>query len=328
VCDRLTAFIATPAPAGSTTGNRVTALRWAKRLRELGWRVVIGVEWAGEPCELLVALHARKSHASVVRHAQQQPHAARVVALTGTDVYGDLDQPDASASIALAHRLIVLQPLALRRLPEEARVKARVIRQSATIVHADAVGIEQGLRACVLAHLRDVKDPFLAAHALALLPVTSSVHVLHLGGADEGWQRVATATQHALRGRWTWLGARSRREALSVLAASSLLVLTSRSEGGANVITEAIAAGVPVISTRIDGSIGILGDDYPGYYPVGDASALAALLRRCEEEPGFLAELRARVLALQPLVDPARERTSWRELVQELGISPTPDVRR
>jgi glycosyltransferase involved in cell wall biosynthesis len=110
----------------------------------------------------------------------------------------------------------------------------------------------------VLAHLRDVKDPLLAAHALALLPVTSSIHVLHLGGADEGWQRVATATQHALRGRWTWLGARSRREALSVLAASSLLVLTSRSEGGANVVTEAIAAGVPVISTRIDGSIGIL----------------------------------------------------------------------
>ena len=309
-------------------GNRVTALRWAKRLRELGWRVVIGVEWAGEACDLLVALHARKSHASVVRHAQQHPDAARVVALTGTDVYGDLDQPDASASIALAHRLIVLQPLALRRLPEEARVKARVLRQSAAIVHADAVGTEQGLRACVLAHLRDVKDPLLAAHALALLPVTSSVHVVHLGGADESWQRIAAATQHAMRGRWTWLGARGRREALAVLAASSLLVLTSRSEGGANVVTEAIAAGVPVISTRIDGSVGILGDDYPGYYPVGDASALAALLRRCEEEPGFLADLKARVLALQPLVDPARERTSWRELVEELGISPTRDVRR
>ena len=64
------------------------------------------------------------------------------------------------------------------------------------------------------------------------------------------------------------------------------------------------------------------------WVPVGDASALAALLRRCEEEPGFLAELRARVLALQPLVGHARERTSWRELVQELGISPTRDVRR
>src|ERR1043166_3073550 len=109
--DRLTAFIATPAPPGSMTGNRVTALRWAKRLRELGWHVVVGIEWRGEPCDLLVALHARKSHASVARHAQQRPDAARVVALTGTDVYGELDEPDACASIALAHRLIVLQPL-------------------------------------------------------------------------------------------------------------------------------------------------------------------------------------------------------------------------
>jgi putative glycosyltransferase (TIGR04348 family) len=306
----------------------VTALRWAKRLRELGWRVVIGVEWAGEPCDLLVALHARKSHASVVRHAQQQPHAARVVALTGTDVYGDLDEPDARASIALAHRLIVLQPLALGRLAEDARVKARVIRQSATIVHADAAGAEPGLRVCVLAHLREVKDPLVAAHALALLPVTSSIRILHLGAADETWRTIATTTERAMHGRWTWLGVRGRREALAVLAASSLLVLTSRAEGGANVVTEAIAAGVPVISTRIDGSIGILGDDYPGYYTVGDTAGLAALLGRCEDEPAFLADLRARVLALQPLIDPARERASWRELVQELVISPTRDAPR
>jgi glycosyltransferase involved in cell wall biosynthesis len=118
----------------------------------------------------------------------------------------------------------------------------------------------------------------------------------------------------------------SYREALAVRAASSLLILTSRSEGGANAVTEAIAAGVPVLSTRIDGSIGILGDDYPGYYPVGDVAALAALLRRCEDEPAFLADLGARVLALQPLVEPARERASWRELVEELG-SNRPDVR-
>jgi putative glycosyltransferase (TIGR04348 family) len=314
----LTAFIATPDAAGARTGNRVTALRWARRLRELGWHVRIGVAWTGEPCELLVALHARKSHASVVRHAREQPDAPRIVALTGTDLYGDIHH-DAGAreSLELASRLIVLQPLGLRQLSERARAKARVIRQSASLVAAPSP--EPGLVACVLANLRDVKDPLLAAGALALVPETSAIRIVHLGGAtDPSWRERAAAAERATGGRWKWLGARPRSEALTILARCHLLVLTSRSEGGANVITEAIAAGVPVLSTRVDGSLGILGEDYPGYCAVGDAAGLAALLRRCEEEPAFLAELRRQVVALQPLVDPARERESWRELLDEL----------
>lgn len=317
--DRLIACIVRPGVAGVMNGNRVTALRWAKRLRELGWHVVIDAAWTGQPCDLLVALHAQKSHASIVRHARQRPDAARVVALTGTDVYGDLDAADARESIALAHRLIVLQPLALAQLDADARARARVIRQSAAIRHRDVVRDEPGLHAIVLAHLREVKDPLLAARALALLPETSAIRVDHLGeAADDAWRGLATATQAALHGRWTWRGARSRGDTLAALAASSLLVLTSRAEGGANAVTEAIAAGVPVLSTRIDGSIGILGDDYPGYFAVGDAAGLAALLHRCEAEPAFLAELRARVLALQPLVDPVRERAAWHALIDEL----------
>jgi putative glycosyltransferase (TIGR04348 family) len=316
----LTAYIATPASAGSNAGNRVTALRWAKRLRELGWCVRIGVEWHGEPCDMLVALHARRSHPSIVRHAHEQPGVPRVVALTGTDLYGDIQHDSiARESLELATRLIVLQPMGLLQLSDSARVKARVIRQAATC--GAPVRKEPGLVACVLAHLRDVKDPLLAADALALLPA-SSIRIVHLGGAsDAAWRERALSAERAAHGRWTWLGAKSRQEALSMLARSSLLVLTSRSEGGANVVTEAIAAGVPVLSTRIDGSLGILGDDYPGYFDIGDAARLASLLRRCEEHPDFLEELRRRVVALQPLVDPALERASWRELIQEMAGS-------
>ena len=86
-------------------------------------------------------------------------------------------------------------------------------------------------------------------------------------------------------------------------------------------VTEAIAAGVPILSTRIDGSVGILGEDYPAYFDVGDAPALASLLRRCYEDPAFLADLQQRILALQPLVDPALERASWADLLQELALT-------
>jgi putative glycosyltransferase (TIGR04348 family) len=321
VRDRLSAFIATPAPAGSSAGNRITALRWAQRLRELGWRVQIGTAWAGEPCDLLVALHARKSHASLARHARERPDAPRILALTGTDLYEELPAGAAAResreSLALATRIVVLQPLALRGLPAEVRGRARVIRQSAAA--PPAAPAQPGFTACALAHLRDVKDPLLAARAVTLVPARSRLRVVHLGGApDEDWARRARDAERAAGGRWTWLGARPRGEALRVLAGSRLLVLTSRSEGGANVVTEAIAAGVPVLSTRIDGSLGILGDSYPGYFAVGDAAALAALLSRCEDEPGFLGDLAGRVAALRPLVDPAAERASWRELLGEL----------
>jgi putative glycosyltransferase (TIGR04348 family) len=251
-----------------------------------------------------------------------RPGQPRVVALTGTDVYGDL-QEDALArsSIESATRLVVLQPLALGRLSDRMRTKTHVIRQSARPPRAPhRIVAGELFAACVVAHLREVKDPMLAAHAVRCLPSRSRVRVLHLGAAlDEQWRMRAEDAVRFTGGRWRWLGDRPRGEALRILAGTELLVLTSVQEGGANVVTEAIACGVPVLSTRIDGSLGILGAEYPGYFDVGDATALAELLARCETDPDFLATLRARCEVLRPLVDPAVERASWRRLLGELG---------
>lgn len=312
------ALIVTPAPAGSRGGNRVTALRWAKRLRELGSTVRVVDAWRGEPCDLAIALHARKSHPSIVQLAPRLP---TIVALTGTDVYGaaGIAEPAVADSLARAARIVVLQARALDVLPAELRAKARTIVQSAVAAAPTSHGA--GFVACAISHLRDVKDPLLAARAIALVPDALAARVVHFGAApDEPWHARARAAEIASGGRWRWLGERPRQDVLAALAGASALVLTSVAEGGANVVTEAIAAGVPVLSTDIAGSVGLLGADYPGYFPVGDAGALAALIARCARDPATLAELRERVGRLAPLVAPARERASWAALVGELML--------
>jgi glycosyltransferase involved in cell wall biosynthesis len=96
------------------------------------------------------------------------------------------------------------------------------------------------------------------------------------------------------------------------------MVLSSIMEGGANVVSEALVAGVPVLASRIDGSVGLLGGDYPGYFPVGDTEVLAALLHRAETDAAFLTQLRRHCAARAPLFEPARELQSWHDALQQL----------
>jgi hypothetical protein len=163
----------TPAPPRSRVGNRVTAVEWARVLRGLEHRVTLAEDYRGEPCDLLVALHARRSHAAVVAYRRRHPHGPLVVVLTGTDLYGDLpDDPAARESLALADRLVVLQDEALRALPAEARAKARVIVQACD-PRRRLPPRRRSFDVAVVGHLRPVKEPFLPAAAARLLPEAS-----------------------------------------------------------------------------------------------------------------------------------------------------------
>lgn len=323
--------IAAPVRPGSTSGNQVTAERWARRLGELGHEVHVATVApdagsAGDDVaagsDLLIALHARRCAAAVSASRSHRPQRPVVVALAGTDLYGDLpDDPAARGSVRAADRLVVLQARGIDRLEAAvagSAVRTHVVHQSVdppVLAHRpdpDAFVV------AVLAHLRSVKDPLLAARAARHLPRSSSVVVEHAGTShDDAWTAKAR-TELAENDRYRWHGELARPAAMALLARAHVLACTSTLEGGANVVTEAIAHGVPVVGTDIDGTAGLLGDDYPGLVPVGDDHALAELLGRLERDPGAYGTLVAAVLERRWITEPATERASWAEVLGAL----------
>jgi putative glycosyltransferase (TIGR04348 family) len=312
--------IVTPAPAQVHTGNRTTADRWARLLIELGNQVYTAQEGHREECDLLIALHAERSFLSIQRFRRERPLAPLIVALTGTDLYGDLEKSaEVKCSLELASRIVVLQALGAEAVPESARRKVRVIYQSAECASRSLQREANCFQVCELAHLRPIKDPLRAAYAVRDLPPSSRIRLKHAGAVLDADFEKLVETEQTTNRRYQWLGPLSHEDAMDLLARSQLLVLTSRQEGGANVISEAIAASTPVISSLIAGSVGILGKDYPGYFPVGDIVALRKQLLRAELDHEFYRALQERIARLRPLVSPERERKAWRDLLKELS---------
>jgi putative glycosyltransferase (TIGR04348 family) len=315
--------LVTPAPPASRAGNRNTAVRWARLLRQLGHRVRVCTEWhpatddaleARAPTALLLALHARRSHPSIMRFRSACPGRPLVLALTGTDVYRDIiDDADAQASLRIADSLVVLQRCAIDELPPALRARTFVVHQSAPAPRR-LPALQRSFEVCVVGHLREEKDPMLAARALSLLPATPRsglpLRITQVGRAlDPSLEHEARAAM-AADARYRWLGEVTPGRARGLIARARAMVISSRMEGGANVVSEAIAAGTPVIASRIPGNLGLLGRDWPATFPVGDAPALAALLARVAAEPAFLDGLRAAIRARAWIADPAQEQAA------------------
>ena len=314
-----------PSLPAARNGNGITAARWARRLRELGHRVRLvptgdrGISPATRSgsltYDLVIALHARKSAAAALRFARNG--CPLVLALTGTDLYGELQRSSrAQQVLQRAAALVLLQPRGLDRLPRGVRRKAHVILQSARAPRRGRLRRAAGrFDVAVLGHLRSVKDPLRAALAARRLPPSSRLRIVHAGRAlTEAFARRAQREMQR-NPRYRWLGDVPHAAALRLLARSQGLVLSSRLEGGANVLSEAAVAHVPVLASRIPGSLGLLGADYPGYFEVGDTGGLAALLERLETDARFRAGLRRRLRRLAPRFRPDRERAAWQALL-------------
>ncbi|MDA0999212.1 MAG: selenoneine biosynthesis selenosugar synthase SenB [bacterium] len=307
-----------PAGVGSRKGNRVTAARWGRLLRALGHKVKIGLAYEGENCDLLIALHAKRSHGAVTGFRKEYPGRPLIVAMTGTDLYDIRVSAQAQESIELADRLIVLHQLGAEALPRHLRKKARPIHQSVVPPPGDFSPKKGVFEVCVIGHLRAVKDPFRAAKAAQHLPASSRVQIIHLGGALTEEMAVRAKAEAAANPRYRWLGEVPRWKALRILSRCRLHVLSSEMEGGANAVGEAIACSVPTLSSKIAGSLGLLGADYPGYFPPKDTKALARLLRRAEEDSRFYRELKRKSDRRRRLFAPEQEQKSLQRLLEEL----------
>jgi glycosyltransferase involved in cell wall biosynthesis len=104
--------------------------------------------------------------------------------------------------------------------------------------------------------------------------------------------------RHGLGDRVTLAGPRTGPELADCYASADLAVLPSRAEPYGMVVTEALARGIPVLATAVDGVPDTLGrapdGSLPGILvPPDDAAALAAALRRWFAEPALRDRLRA-----------------------------------
>jgi putative glycosyltransferase (TIGR04348 family) len=312
--------IVTPAGAGARNGNRHTALRWAGFLRAGGHRVSVARAWDGRPCDLLVALHARRSHESIARYRRARPRGPLCAVLTGTDLYRDLPGSRAARrSLDAADRIVVLQQEALRRLARAWRHKARVVYQSSDCALPRRPPADR-FRVAVVGHLREVKDPFRAVAALERLPRELPVEVVHLGEALSTAMAREALGRMRREPRYRWLGGVPHARALGWLSRSHLLVVSSRMEGGANVIAEAARLGTPVLASRVPGNVGMLGRRYPGYFAFGDGHALARLLARAYADPPFYRRLQRALAARRARFAPAAERSALSNALR--GILP------
>ncbi|MHB0991053.1 MAG: selenoneine biosynthesis selenosugar synthase SenB [Burkholderiales bacterium] len=313
-------YIVTPASEKANNGNWFTASRWERFLRK-HYRVTLALTWDGTPCDAMIALHARRSAASIAAFAGAHPALPLVVVLTGTDLYRDIHtDADSRRSLELASHLVVLQPEGVQELDPYLRARTTVIYQSAPSLKPVEMSVKRRMRrfdVVMIGHLRHEKDPLTFMRA-AQHVTAGRIRLLHIGGALEPVFALHAGSTQNLYPHYRWLGHLPRTLTRQRLKRSQLMVIASAMEGGANVIIEAITSGVPVLASDIPGNRGMLGDDYAGYFPRGDSLALARLIESAAADNAYYDRLQAQCAARAPLFMPEREQAAVLNLMNDL----------
>jgi putative glycosyltransferase (TIGR04348 family) len=277
-------------------------------------------EYKGEQIDIMIALNAYRSALSILKFNTEHPKKPLVVALTGTDLYKFMDshRDVVIASIEAADRLVVLSDLAHLSIPLAHSHKAYLIYESAEPLPNGRKPLTRYFDICVIGHLRPEKDSMLSAIAARKLPESSRIRIRHYGKAHtKEWAKKAS-DEMLQNKRYTWFGEVPHWKIRQVLSKCRLLVQSSKMEGGPNILSEAVVAGVPILSTDIDGCRGVLGKNYKGYFSVGDSDSLQELMLRAETYSNFLTDLEHFVIEIASRFSHQEEEARWAGLITEL----------
>ena len=314
-------LIVTPAEQGSLLGNSVTAGRWRDLLVKLGHDVTVAGKCLDGAFDLLIALHARKSHRAAIQFHKFHSGKPIIVAMTGTDLHCDLESSNkVKETLNLADRILLLEPKARVKLAGKFQKKIRVIYQSASVVKPRPKPLTRWFEITVIGHLRSVKDPFRTAYAAMDLPVDSRIRVVQIGRSlDRSMEQTARSLAER-NPRYKFLGPLSHLQTQRRLARSRVTVLSSKSEGGPAVLSEAIVNSIPVLASRIDATEGMLGKTYAGMFNVGDTQHLTELLYQSEKDGSFRQLLVNSTRSMKSKLRLAFESSAWENLIGEFGF--------
>jgi glycosyltransferase involved in cell wall biosynthesis len=310
----------TRSPRSGSDEAAVAARRWDCIFRSLGHRVEVAARYRGRPADLLVTIEASPHADSIRRFHNEQSCSPIVIMLGSNEAYRDLESEKGLLELLdLATRLVVTQGRTGVSFPPYLRRKTWLIHQSSLPLVRQPRQPGDSFQVCVVGHQQPGDDAFRLAQAVRALPESSRVQVIHVGQTDSDPLEQRAQEESRKNDRYKWLGSRSHAQVRRLIAGSHLLAITPRREGALSGLSEAVMSAVPVVTSRLYGPRGVLGDDYLGYFPPGDTGALAELIQKAETDSAFYGELKAQCKRAARYLHPERERAALRDLLEELG---------
>jgi glycosyltransferase involved in cell wall biosynthesis len=304
-------------PLSSPKGNSITAKRIAKLLTQAGHAAQAINTDMPPPADAMISLHATKTLAASKRFKVHSPNAKLIIYLTGTDLYREQtnNNPEFQEALILADVLVVGQRASLASIPADFQDKSHFVPASVLLPSLKKVSPPPSPSLALIGHLRPVKNPFLMNIALVEL-VELKLDAFTLGAALEPSMLADAEAWQLADSRFHWLDDVPYTEALSWIEQVDFTLNTSHSEGGSNSVAESIVLGTPVLASKIEGNVGMLGDDYLGYFEPNNASSLARLIQRSITDHSFHKKLLQQIAELQENFLPEKEVAGWLKLLQ------------